>query len=158
MCWKVHNSDCSKCGSGNDIDTVKWGEVVQHYGSIQSQLSDIGNGGSMQITSGSFFEPFQFFIRSIMTQLKPRIKERIQEFLATEFGSTPVIGLHHRHGNGELDDFVDKKTGAPAGRLNKNNTRVIEWMDESVAELAKAYNISDNYRVRCPACHVQSAL
>jgi len=120
-CHMAPNSDCQKCGAGNDINAKKWEEVVRHFG---RHLREIGNGGSTQITAGSFFEPFQFFFRSILTQLKPHIKKRIADFLTEQFGGQPVIGIHHRHGNGELDDFVDKKTGLPSGRLNKNNTRV----------------------------------
>lgn len=84
----------------------------------------IGSSGSMQNSAGLFFEPFQFFIRSILTQLKPNIKNRIADFLTDQFSGQPVIGVHHRHGNGELDDFINKETGAPAWRLNKNNTKV----------------------------------
>jgi len=137
------NADCSKCGAGNDINKEKWEETVAHYG---PKLHDIGNGGSMQVVAGSYFPPFQYFARSLLTQLKPAIKDRIEAFLHAHFRGLPVIGVHHRHGNGELDDFVDKVTGAPSGRLNKNNSKVVEWMVESVHELAAAYGLVD-YRV-----------
>jgi hypothetical protein len=88
-------TDCSVCGSGNDITPQKWNEVVRVYG---PGLNEIGNGGSAQITSGSFFEPFQYFVRSLLSQLKPFIKLKIEHFIAANFGHGPVIGVHHRHG------------------------------------------------------------
>jgi hypothetical protein len=142
-CNNEKNADCAKCGAGNDINREKWEATVKHYG---PKIKDIGNGGAMQVTAGSFFPPFQYFARSLLTQLKPEIKARIEAFLHENFGGLPVIGVHHRHGNGELDDFVDKVTGAPSGRLNKNNSKVIEWMVESVHELASSYGLVD-YKV-----------
>ena len=57
--------------------------------------------------------------------------------------------MHHRHGNGELDDFVNRQTGQPGGRLNKNNSRVIEWMSRSVLALQRAHGLdaSDDAKV-----------
>ena len=57
--------------------------------------------------------------------------------------------MHHRHGNGELDDFVNRQTGQPGGRLNKNNSRVIEWMSRSVHALQRAHGLdtSDDAKV-----------
>jgi hypothetical protein len=141
---KFPNSDCSKCGAGNDISPEKWRDVGRHYGA--KVADDLGTGRSDQITAGSFFYPFQYFTRRLLTQLKPSIKKRIEDVIAENFGDTPVIGVHHRHGNGEIDDFLDRKTGAPSGRLNKNNSKVIDWMKDSIAELASEYGLKD-YKV-----------
>jgi len=145
-CGRNKNADCSKCGSGNDISTAKWNDVTKHFPAQRSILQSVGTGRTEQIAVGSFFHPFQYFVRSLLTQLKPEIKQRVASFIAENFQGRPVIGVHHRHGNGELDDFVDKKTGRPGSRLNRNNTQVIEWMMESVSELAAEYNLTD-YRV-----------
>lgn len=137
----LSNSDCKKCGAGNDISPEKWKEVGDFYS--KKIANDLGTGRSDQITAGSFFPPFQYFIRRLLTQLKPSIKERIENVIASNFGNTPIIAIHHRHGNGELDDFTDKKTGAPSARLNKNNSKVVDWMVESIAELAHEYQLTD---------------
>jgi hypothetical protein len=123
-CGKDKNMDCSKCGSGNDISKDGWEAVVKHFAHDKKAISAIGSGGTDQITEGALFPPTQYFVQSLLTQLKPSIKARIESFIAENFQGLPVIGVHHRHGNGEIDDFVDRKTGKPIGRLNKNNTRV----------------------------------
>lgn len=89
-----------------------------------------------------FFEPYQLYFQTILQQLKAPIKTRINNFLSKNFVEAPVITIHHRHGNGEIDDFSDK-----ASRLNRNNTRVIHWMAESVDTLAAEYGIAENYRI-----------
>jgi len=130
-CGRNKNADCSKCGSSNDISTAKWNDVTEHFPTQRSILQTIGTGGPRQTEQtavGSFFHPFQYFVRSLLTQLKPEIKQRIASFIAENFQGRLVIGVHHRHGNGELDDFVDKKTGRPGSRMNRNNTQVNETL------------------------------
>lgn len=121
VCQTAPNSDCMKCG-GHEIDPARWVETLEYFGEDMRNIT--GRTGSIQNSAGIFFEPFQFFIRSILTQLKSNIKNQISDFLTEHFSGQPVISVHHRHGNGELDDFTNKETGAPAGRLNKNNTKV----------------------------------
>lgn len=94
QCSKHMNADCNKCGSGNDISTKQWNEVVQHYG--RSFVSEISGAKSSEITAGAFFHPFQYFVRTLLTQLKPHIKSRIAKFLAENFGDSPVVSVHHR--------------------------------------------------------------
>ena len=62
-CNNEKNADCAKCGAGNDINREKWEATVKHYG---PKIKDIGNGGAMQVTAGSFFPPFQYFARSAL--------------------------------------------------------------------------------------------
>ena len=136
-CSRELNSDCKACGAGNNPESWQWNEVVQQLegGPV---VRSIGTDTSTSITSGSFFSPFQLFIRSIFSQLKPHLKKRVEEFMEeNNFGSVPVIGVHHRHGNGEEDDFH------AGNRLNANNSRVIAWMNESVSELAALHGVAD---------------
>jgi hypothetical protein len=50
-----------------------------------------------------------------------------------------VIGLHHRQGNGEIDDFND---GTGDNRGNANDTAVAMWLYRSVHALAQHHNLT----------------
>jgi hypothetical protein len=50
-----------------------------------------------------------------------------------------VIGLHHRQGNGEIDDFND---GTGDNRGNANDTAVAMWLYRSVHALAQYHNLT----------------
>jgi hypothetical protein len=52
-----------------------------------------------------------------------------------------IIAVHHRHGNGEKDDFTDGY-----GRGNRDDIKVVQWIVKSVATIAQTMKIH-NYKV-----------
>ena len=132
---KCETQECKKCGAGNVVNGAAWQDAVR-------QLP-----GFTENVDGASFAPFQYFARRLLTQLKPKYKQRLHDFISEHFGTTPVIGVHHRHGNGELDDFIDRKTGARGARLNKNNSQVIDWIIRSMDALQRDHGFDGNYKV-----------
>jgi hypothetical protein len=134
-CSSHMNSDCRTCGAGNEVNGPAWAELHRLI------------PGYSEGVEGASFPPFQYFARRLLTQLKPKYKQRLHDFISEHFGTTPVIGVHHRHGNGELDDFIDRKTGARGARLNKNNSQVIDWIIRSMDALQRDHGFDGNYKV-----------
>lgn len=66
-------------------------------------------------------------------------KTRVVGFMAEYFDSENdfIVGMHHRHGNGELDEFFSN--GVKTGRSNLNDGRVAQWLVDSALEIAEAY-------------------
>jgi hypothetical protein len=86
----VKNDDCQKCGAGNEVNGEKWAESIQSIPGFREGVQ-----------SPSYL-PFQYFARRLLTQLKQGYKARMHRFMVDNFGTSTVIGIHHRHGNGEL--------------------------------------------------------
>ena len=57
-------------------------------------------------------------------------------FVESRFAHYKVIGIHHRHGNGEVDDFEDG-----GGRLNLNDEVAVKWLHQSAVRLAEHFRI-----------------
>jgi hypothetical protein len=64
-----------------------------------------------------FFPPIVLFFNVLLANMKPVLWDKVNaymEYMDKEFGDAPIIGVHHRHGNGETEDFegVDGKSEA----------------------------------------------
>jgi hypothetical protein len=104
------------------------------------------------------FEPLQLFFKLLVTQLRGQFKHKMTDFISTNWRSPTIIGIHHRHGNGETDDFMELDPNGPilakdgkryrkGGRGNsKTDEEVVLWMQTTVEELARANGIAE-YRV-----------
>ena len=81
--------------------------------------------------------------------MKPMLRSRLDDFVHREFDQgkessrARVIGVHHRHGNGEVTDFLDGW-----GRANLDDAKVAKWIVRSVATIAAdRFGEGANYRV-----------
>jgi hypothetical protein len=92
------------------------------------------------------FFPYRYFYVALLRQLQPAVQAEKNAIMKRHdwfSKESPVIGLHHRHGNGEIDDF--NEPGATRG--NANDTKVVKWLARSVAALASALGLPSGYRV-----------
>lgn len=98
------------------------------------------------------WEPYQLFAKLLVAQLHPAVMAPIVEFMARSFDSDAmhaanevILGMHHRHGNGEIDDFTNR-AGMKSGRSNKDDRRVAQWLVESASAIAAQYQ-AVNYTI-----------
>jgi hypothetical protein len=133
---------CNRCGSGNEPDW-HWKEGIPGYPyPTDSAAEELGWG-----CCSLLFLPYRAFFNALVQQLQPFVRWKWESFMEAHSWNSaehgPVIGLHHRQGNGEIDDFNDGQGG---GRGNGNDTMVVEWMHRSMQALAKHHGIA-KYRV-----------
>ena len=76
----------------------------------------------------------------LLSQMKSVVSAPLLGFLDTEFRDDVIIGVHHRHGNGEIEQFVDANGRILRG--NYDDGAVAKWIHASVRELARENGIS----------------
>lgn len=136
-----------KCAVNNELPRQKWKAVRQQQSSTQQNPRQ---------------SPATEFVRLFVGNLRPEHRERMARFMAGAFftrnDAAAVIGVHHRHGNGEVVDFAQsaaipasagagtRSGGVVGARMNADDELVAQWLHASVRDIAAAHGLP-SYKV-----------